>query len=130
MNDENLIPLNKRPKEEAKKIQIAGGQAWAEICAKRRSMKEKLLLLMSLPSEIREGVDKETSGLLATLERWEKTGDKYAGEFIRDTIGEKPTDKTEFVGDLPPLVLRELKNDKSDGNSNAISTADKSEEEE
>lgn len=125
MNDENLIPLNKRTKEEAKKIQLAGGQARAEQIAQRKSMKEKLLLLLSLPSEIREGVDKETSGLLATLEKWETTGDKSSGEFIRDTIGEKPTEKTEFVGDLPPLVVRELKTDDTrDGNCDTVSSSD------
>lgn len=50
---------------------------------------------------------------------------------LKNNFGWKDESKVEnnFVGNIP-LVLRELKNDKSDGNSNAVSTADKSEEEE
>lgn len=125
MNDENLVPLSQRTKEEAKRIQLAGGQARAEQIAQRKSMKEKLLLLLSLPSEIREGVDKETSGLIATLEKWETTGDESSGKFIRDTIGEKPTEKTEIIGEIPPLVVRELKTDDArNEHSDAVSAAD------
>lgn len=130
MNEKNLVPLSERPKEEAKKIQEAGGQAWKEICAKRKTMKEKLLLLLSLPSEVREGMDKETSGLIAMIEKWENTGDRNIGDFLRDTKGEKPTEKTEIVGELPPLVIRELKNDAHNGDCDTVSSVAQSEKEE
>lgn len=122
---DNLIPLDKRTKDEQREIQTLGGIKSGEVRRARKSMREKLLLLLSLPSEIRDGLDKETSGLIAMIEKWEKTGDKNTGDFIRDTIGEKPTEKTEIVGEIPPLVIRELKND--NGNSNSVSSTDKQE---
>ena len=122
---DNLIPLDKRTKDEQREIQTLGGIKSGEVRRARKSMREKLLLLLSLPSEIRDGLDKETSGLIAMIEKWEKTGDKNTGDFIRDTIGEKPTEKTEIIGEIPPLVIRELKND--NGNSNSVSSADKQE---
>lgn len=128
MNDENLVPLSERCKEDAKKIQSMGGYAKAEKNKQRKTMKEKLLLLLSLPSEVREGMDKETSGLIAMIEKWENTGDKNTGDFIRDTIGEKPTEKTEIVGELPPLVIRELKNDAHNGDCDTVSAITQSEE--
>lgn len=116
MNDENLVSLADRTTSEKREIAIKGGKASGEARRKRRALKDDLLLLL-------ESGDAQNRLCLALLEK-AFGGDVKAFETVRDTIGEKPTDKTEFVGSLPPLVVRELKNDTSDGNSNAVSTAD------
>jgi hypothetical protein len=45
MNDHNLIPLNKRPAEERKTIQSAGGKASAQ---KRRELRKRKQVLEAL----------------------------------------------------------------------------------
>lgn len=90
MNNENLIPLNKLSKDEAKKIQTAGGIARAEQRARRKTLKEELQLLL-------ENGDTQQKGCIAILEKF-LNGDIKAFETIRDTIGEKPSEKV--VGEL------------------------------
>lgn len=85
MNDENLIPLNKLCKEDARKIQSAGGYARAEKIAKRKTLKEELQLLLEVG-------DTQQKGCIAILEKF-LNGDIKAFETIRDTIGEKPSEK-------------------------------------
>ena len=48
-NKENLVPLNKRTKEEQRKIQSAGGIASGVARRRKRSMKEAADLYLSLP---------------------------------------------------------------------------------
>lgn len=116
MNDENLIPFNERTESEVRDLATKGGIKSGESRRKRKALKEELILLLG------EG-DAQSRLCTALLER-ALGGDVKAFETVRDTIGEKPTDKTEFVGSLPPLVVRELKNDTGDGNSNAVSASD------
>lgn len=49
MNDENLIPMNKRSKSEQRKIQQMGGKASAKARAERAEIKKVLPDLLSLP---------------------------------------------------------------------------------
>lgn len=117
MNDENLIPLNKRSKSEQRQIQSMGGLKSGENRRKRKTLKEDLIALLEDGSVQREGC-------LALINQFLK-GNIKAFETIRDTIGEKPTEKTEFVGELPPLVVRELKTDDTrDGNCDTVSSSD------
>lgn len=117
MNDKNLIPFNERTEEEQREIRSKGGIASAEKRRKRKTLKEELELLLEIG-------DTQKNGCLAIIEKF-MSGDIKAFETIRDTVGEKPTEKREFVGELPPLVVRELKtNDKSDGDSDTVSAAD------
>ena len=120
MNEENLIPLNERCKDDATKIRSMGGYARAEAIKRRKTLKEELSLLL----EMNGNQNKLCLKILAEA----LNGSTKAFEIIRDTIGEKPTEKTEFVGELAPLVVRELKNDTHNGNSNTVSATAESEE--
>lgn len=46
-NEKNLIPLNKRPKKEAREIQKKGAQASNAAQRRRKELKEELLTLLS-----------------------------------------------------------------------------------
>lgn len=87
---ENLIPLNKRSKEAQREIQEKGRQANKLKIQQRKTLAEELLALLS------EG-DTQKRLSLAQLEK-ALSGDTKAYEVIRDTIGEKPTDKVENSG--------------------------------
>lgn len=96
---ENLIPLNKRTKEEQKAITTAGGIASGESRRARKTLKEELLLLLS------EG-DTQQNVSVALIQK-ALDGDTKAFEVLRDTIGEKPTEKI-MVADVDPAVIAEV----------------------
>lgn len=97
--EKNLKPQSMRTKDEQRRIASAGGIASGKARRERKRFKDELLALLALPSEVREGVDRQLSLLIAQLNKAE-LGDKDAAVFVRDTIGEKPTDKLEHSGDL------------------------------
>ena len=86
-NNENLISLADRTKEERQEIGRKGGLKTAENRRRRKSLKEELLALL----EINDNNNKIS---LAILEK-AINGDIQAFTTIRDTIGEKPVDKVE-----------------------------------
>lgn len=49
MNDENLIPTTKRTKKEARELGIKGGKKSGEVRRQRKTQREQLQLLLSLP---------------------------------------------------------------------------------
>ena len=55
MNDENLIPLNKRPKSEQRAIQVAGGKARGRQRRDKRDFRETVLALLELPMKSKDG---------------------------------------------------------------------------
>ena len=84
-NVENLKPIRELSKEEAKKRGSAGGKASVQARREKKFFKEE--------------IEKQLGGSIeqiikAMLEKARK-GDIQAGQFLRDTIGEKPTDKVE-----------------------------------
>ena len=91
-NEQNLIPVTKRTPREQREISSKGGIASAEAKKARKTLKETLLLMLE------EG-NTQDNITLALLERALK-GDTKAYEVIRDTVGEKPTDKIEQSGEL------------------------------
>ncbi len=119
---ENLIPLNKRTKEEQREITTAGGLASGEVRRKRKAMREQAELLLSLPFQGMEIVDKEgnvkdlkeeyarLSGLppeeidnqMAMLISMYQTilkggmGSVNAFNSLRDLVGEKPKEVIEI----------------------------------
>lgn len=95
----NLIPLNKRTKEEQKAITTAGGKASGESRRARKTLKEELLLLLS------EG-DTQQNVSVALIQK-ALDGDTKAFEVLRDTIGEKPTEKI-MVADVDPSIIDEV----------------------
>ena len=103
MNESNLIPNSDRtPKERqelARKAGIASGKARRE----RKTLKEELLLLLS------KG-DTQQKISLAILQK-AMNGDTKAFEVIRDTVGEKPTDKIEQSGELNNTITVKFNGD-------------------
>ena len=92
MNDQNLIPVTKRTPREQKEISSKGGIASAEAKRARKTLKETLLMMLE------EG-NTQNDITLALLQK-ALNGDTKAYEVIRDTVGEKPTDKIEQSGEL------------------------------
>ena len=91
-SEENLIPFTSdQSREEAAKNGQKGGIASGEARRRRKSLKEELELLL-------ETGDWQERISLAMLNK-AATGSERAFEIIRDTIGEKPTDKFGFDDD-------------------------------
>ena len=86
-NEQNLKPLNTRPKSVQREIQSKGGKARAKKIKEQKTLKEELLLLLA------EG-DTQKQISLAIIKK-ALNGDTKAFEVIRDSIGQKPTDKQE-----------------------------------
>ena len=128
--EDNLIPMNQRTKEEQREIASKGGKASGEARRRKKTMRDNLELLLSMP--LKKGkeadIDKaknlqdfsvqnitvEQAMLLAQVKKALK-GDIDAFETIRDLIGEKPVNKTEVsasVQNINPfegLTTEELK---------------------
>lgn len=104
-NPQNLINLADRPPEERSEIAKAGGVASAEAQRKKKAMREQLEALLAMPSQNKKamskmkamGIDPNDADnqmqLLVAMFQKACTGDVFAAQFIRDTVGEKPTDK-------------------------------------
>ena len=86
-NEQNLKPVTKRTKNEAREISKKGGIRSGESRRERKKLKEELLLLLSEN-------DNNRKMSLAILRR-AMDGDTKAFEIIRDTIGEKPKEQIE-----------------------------------
>lgn len=84
---ENLKPVTKRTKNEAREISKKGGIKSGEVRRERKKLKEELLLLLSENNNNRKMS-------LAILKKALK-GNIKAFEIIRDTIGEKPKEQIE-----------------------------------
>lgn len=123
MNDENLIPV--RSTSEARKRGTAGGIKSGETRRAKKTMKEMLDYLLEKQIKTNKGDMSTLEAIMVSMIAKASKGDVRATEFIRDTIGQKPTEKTEIIGELPPLVVRELKTDDAcNEHSNAVSAAD------
>lgn len=84
-NKDNLKPV--RTKKEARERGKNGGIKSGEIRRERKTLKDELLLLLS-------SGDTQNKVSLALIEK-ALSGDTKAFEVIRDTIGEKATEKVE-----------------------------------
>ena len=103
-NEQNLIPqAHKLTVEEQSK----GGKASAEARKRKKDMRERLELLLSMPISNGKGADIEKiksygaikgknvtveDAILIAITQKAMKGDISAGAFIRDTVGEKPTE--------------------------------------
>ena len=109
-NEQNLIPNSERTPSELREITSKGGKASGEARRRKKSMRENLEILLSMPLKKGKGADiekgknlqefttqnltVEQAVLLAQIKKALK-GDIYAFETIRDLIGEKPVNKSE-----------------------------------
>lgn len=91
-NEQNLVSLATRPERERKEIASKGQKASTEAKKARKTLKETLLMMLE------EG-NTQNDITLALLQK-ALNGDTKAYEVIRDTVGEKPTDKIEQSGEL------------------------------
>lgn len=90
-NEQNLKPLNTRTKSERRKIATMGGKASGEARRERKAFKDALLLALETEQD---GKTIQDIGIDSLMSKY-KSGDLKAFEIVRDTIGEKPTDKQE-----------------------------------
>ena len=99
---DNLIPLNKRTKNEQREITKKGGKESGRRRAERRTLKEELTALLEMVDE--GETDTNNTRISVSIIKKALTGDVKAFEVIRDTIGEKPTDKVNLGSDGEPLT--------------------------
>lgn len=86
MNEENLKPFIKGEQRQ-KDLGKMGGIASGEARRKRKTLKDELILLLE--------TDNNNNKISTALLKRALSGDIQAFTTIRDTIGEKPTDKIE-----------------------------------
>lgn len=89
---QNLTPFNTMDAEKKKEIQSKGGKAGAISKRKRKAFKEDLLTALEVIQE--NGLSVQDTGVASLLTKF-MAGDLKAFEIVRDTVGEKPTDKQE-----------------------------------
>jgi hypothetical protein len=114
---DDLISLGDRTIEEQQKIAQMGGIASGAVRRKKAAMKDVAAMVLGLKRKVSDktiaqlqelGIDAEeiTTQTLALMKLGDKaiTGDIKALECLRDTAGEKPTDKVDmshaFIGDF------------------------------
>ncbi len=90
----NLIPFSERTEAEQKAIRVKGGKASGEARRKKKELRELLEIALSQPSDSNPDIDRWTEVTVA-LVRKAMAGDTKAFELVRDTLGQKPTDKLE-----------------------------------
>ena len=109
----NLRPVTST--EEARERGKKGGQKSGEVRRQRKKFKETLELLLHLPPGLSDqketllalGVDEDdcdNQTLIAiSMIQSAAAGDVKAAAWVRDTVGEKPTDKVDAVVATSPL---------------------------
>ena len=88
---ENLKPFNQLTKEEQRELARKGGKKSGKVRAERKKFKDDLLLALET---IKNGKTLQELGIEAIMSKFIE-GDMQAFTIIRDTIGEKPTEKVE-----------------------------------
>ena len=102
-NEQNLIPNSKRTPSELREMTRKAGIASGEARRARKTLKETLLMMLE------EG-NTQNDITLALLQK-ALNGDTKAYEVIRDTVGEKPTDKIEQSGELNNTITVKFSGD-------------------
>ena len=126
LNLRKRIPINTRPPEEQLEIRRKGQKAQREIYGKKKSAKESLdnILSIKVNEEIMSKADLDPS----IIERVKRSGEELtfydllhmvaigraidgsvnAMTYVRDTYGDKPTDKIQMTADIMTDTDREL----------------------
>ena len=99
MNEGNLVPNEARTPEKRRENARKAGKASGKARREKREMKAVLEELLSLPSAEREGLSNMEAVCVAMLKKAQE-GNVHAAMFVRDTIGQKPTDKVAQSGTL------------------------------
>lgn len=109
MAKEDLIPMNKRTKEEQKKIASKGGKASGASRRKKKAMKDIITMmgkqdappsvlakLIQLGMLEQDEICSMDEALVLAQYGKALAGNTRAAEFIRDTNGQKPKDEIEI----------------------------------
>ena len=106
-NEQNLKPNSERTPSEVRENARKGGIKSGETRRRKKEMRERLEILLSMPLKDGKGADVEKiksfgaikgknitveDAILIAIAQKALKGDISAGAFIRDTVGEKPTD--------------------------------------
>ena len=104
-NEQNLIPLNERSKEDAKKIQQMGGQARGADRRRKRSMREAAEYYLSLSvtdTKVinklqKDGVEPDDidnqMAIVVGLARAAMKGDSRSAKLLVEILGENPKEE-------------------------------------
>ena len=116
-NEQNLTPFTSdQSREEAVKNGAKGGRASGESKRRKKTLREQMEMLLSLPVQDEQtrdfieslGIqpDEVNNALAITLSMYQEAlkGNTKAFELIRDTIGEKPTDRLQ-IEEAPVIKL-------------------------
>ena len=97
-NEKNLVPINERTKSEQREIASAGGKASGKARRRKKSLKQKMQLLLSLPAADNDQTELATMGvdpddmdnemvLVKALFIAAAAGDTRAFDRIQDVLG-------------------------------------------
>ena len=102
--------------EERRECGRQGGLKSGEVRRRKRAMKDTLSLLLSMPMKKGKAADIDAvtsfealkgkninvqeAMLVKMIQTFMKTGDPKLAEFIRDTVGDKPTDVVNIEGNI------------------------------
>ena len=97
-NEQNLVPINERTKSEQREIASAGGKASGKARRRKKSMKQKMQLLLSLPAADNDQAELSAMGvgpddmdnemvLVKALFLAAAEGDTKAFDRIQDVLG-------------------------------------------
>lgn len=97
-NEKNLVPINERTKSEQREIASAGGKASGKARRRKKSMKQKMQLLLSLPAAGNDQAELAAMGvepgdmdnemvLIKALFLSAAEGDTKAFDRIQDVLG-------------------------------------------
>ncbi|MBQ6163935.1 MAG: PBSX family phage terminase large subunit [Clostridia bacterium] len=127
-NEENLIPVSERTKSEQREIQSKGGKKSGEARRRKRSMKQAMELLLSMPAttqadwellgelgiSLNDFSEEEINNLLvvnAALLRGAKAGDVASIRELRSVIQDDALMKHRIRMDKAHLALEQKKNE-------------------
>ena len=140
-NPENMIPLNRRTKEEQKEITQKGGKASGAKRRKMKSVSEIMKSLMRAPldeaqqqffkkymgqADVPECEQDQLMFMLVTILKLAQKGNVKCAELVLKLIGEMPAIKAELTGadgaPLSPLVLNVAFTDEAGADDGETST--------
>lgn len=98
MNEENLRPFHTLSESEQREIRSKGGIASGEVRKAKKTMRQMLDYLLEKEIKTNKGEMSTLEAIMVSMIAKASKGDVRATEFIRDTIGQKPSDKV--IGEL------------------------------
>lgn len=126
-NEQNLVPMDQRSKEEARELGREGGRASGVSRRRKRSLREAADLYLSLPVSDRkqwnkiakDGVDPEDidnqMAMIIGLTQQAMRGDAKAAKVIVDLIGETPNTGSVFSQMEDDPITKAIKEDAKNG---------------